>query len=284
MGKYATGRGYWVSAGRVFCQAAASSRERTGGMIGRLHSGRIFAFAAALALFAAPVFAADIDGKNMQLPAQERAVTVSYFRAPGDGKRPAVLLLHGAGGFGKQIASYDHYASELAASGMDAYLVNYYSSADERGMAQGEEIFQRRYVAWVKLVDDLTDYLAKSKDSNGKVGLVGFSNGAILASGAAARDTRVGAAVIYYGGAPWQTLGQVDHFPPLLILHGDADQIIPVRDGKMLAMYAQQLGGKADLVIYPGESHGFGSRLETKNGQDALAQTTAFLRKELDVR
>jgi len=252
-------------------------------MITRLHSGRIFVFAAALAFFAPAVFAADMDGKNMQLPAQERPVNVSYFRAPGQATRPAVLLLHGAGGFGNQIASYNHYASELAASGMDAYLVNYYSDADARGMAHGDEVFQRRYVAWAKLVDDLADYLEKSADSNGKVGLVGFSNGAILASGAAARDPNVSAAVIYYGGAPWPTLGTVNHFPPLLILHGDADQIIPVRDGRMLAMYAQQLGGKADLVIYPGESHGFGSRLQTKNGQDALARTTAFLRKELAV-
>ena len=252
-------------------------------MMTRRLSGRVFIFAAALALFASPVFAADLDGKNIQLPAQERAVNVSYFRAPGDAKRPAVLLLHGAGGFGNQIASYDHYASELAAGGMDAYLVNYYSSADERGMAHGEEVFQRRYVAWVKLVDDLADSLEKGADSNGKVGLVGFSNGAILASGAAAHDANVNAAVIYYGGAPWPTLGEVNHFPPLLILHGDADQIIPVRDGKMLAMYAQQLGGNADLVIYPGESHGFGSRLQTKNGQDALTRTIAFLRKELAV-
>ena len=250
-------------------------------MITRLHSGRVFILAAALAFFAPAVFAADMDGKNIQLPAQERAVNVSYFRAPGEAKRPAVLLLHGAGGFGNQIASYDHYASELAASGMDAYLVNYYSSADEQGMAHGDEVFQRRYVAWAKLVDDLADYLDKSADSNGKVGLVGFSNGAILASGAAARDTNVSAAVIYYGGAPWPTLGDVNHFPPLLIMHGDADQIIPVKESRLLAVYAQQLGAKVDLVIYPGESHGFGSRLQTKNGQDALTRTMAFLRKEL---
>ena len=186
-------------------------------MITRLHSGRIFAFAAALAFLRQMFLRRIWTRKNIQLPAQERAVNVSYFRAPGDGKRPAVLLLHGAGGFGNQIASYNHYASELAASGMDAYLVNYYSGADERGMAHGDEVFQHRYVAWAKLVDDLADYLDKNADSNGRVGLVGFSNGAILASGAAARDTNVSAAVIYYGGAPWPTLGDVNVFPPLLI-------------------------------------------------------------------
>jgi carboxymethylenebutenolidase len=238
----------------------------------------------ALALFATSGLAADIEGQKISLPTPERAVDMTYFRAPGDNPRPAALLLHGAGGFDGQIAAYDHYASELAQNGIDAYLVYYYSAADQQGMRQGEEVFQNRYVAWAKMVGDLADSLKKNKDSNGKIGLVGFSNGAILASGAGAIDRNISAAVIYYGGAPWSTLGSVDHFPPLLILHGDADQIIPVREGKMLAQFAQQFGAKVDLVIYPGESHGFGSRLQTADGADALARTIAFLRQELDVK
>jgi carboxymethylenebutenolidase len=237
-----------------------------------------------LALCAAPVFAADIEGQKISLPTAERAVTMTYFRAPGSAPRPAALLLHGAGGFDGQIAAYDHYASQLANNGIDAYLVYYYSAADQLGMRRGEEVFQNRYVAWAKMVDELADSLRKSKDSNGKIGLVGFSNGAILASGASAIDRNISAAVIYYGGAPWSTLGPVNHFPPLLVLHGDADQIIPVREGKMLADFARQFGAPVDLVIYPGESHGFGSRLQTADGADALTRTIAFLRKELDVK
>jgi carboxymethylenebutenolidase len=240
--------------------------------------------ALALMLGAGSSLAADIEGQKMSLPAPERAVQVTYFRAPGDAKRPAALLLHGAGGFDGQIANYNHYASELASNGIDAYLVYYTSAADESGMRRGEAVFENRYAAWAKLVDDLADSLVKKKESNGKLGLVGFSNGAILASGAAARDAKISAAAIYYGGAPWPTLGPVTRFPPLLILHGDADRIIPVRDGRMLAEFAQERGAKVDLVIYPGESHGFGSRLATKNGADALARTIAFLRKELEVR
>jgi carboxymethylenebutenolidase len=237
-----------------------------------------------LALCATGAFAADGAGQKISLPTPERMVQVTYFRAPGDEKRPAVLLLHGAGGFDRQIAAYDQYASALANNGIDAYLVYYYSAADQEGMRRGEEVFQNRYVAWAKMVGDLADSLKKNKDSNGKLGLIGFSNGGILASGASAIDRNISAAVIYYGGAPWSTLGPVNHFPPLLVLHGDADQIIPVREGKMLADFAEQFGAKVDLVIYPGESHGFGSRLESANGADALKRSIAFLRKELDVK
>jgi carboxymethylenebutenolidase len=225
-----------------------------------------------------------MDGQKITLPASERPVSVTYFRAPGDGKRPAALLLHGAGGFDAQIASYDQYASQLAENGIDAYLVYYYSGADQQSMRHGDDVFQNRYGAWAKLVDDLADGLLKSADSNGKVGLVGFSNGALLASGASARDPKITAAVIYYGGAPWPGVGPVTRFPPLLILHGDADTVIPVTEGRFLADMAHQFGAPADLVIYPGERHGFGSRLTTANGADALKRTIAFLRKQLDVK
>jgi carboxymethylenebutenolidase len=155
-----------------------------------------------LALFPT-VQAAEIAGKPMTLPATERQVKVVHFRAPGDAKRPSALLLHGGGGFDRRIAEYNRYASALANQGIDAYLVYYYSNADERGMSQSGDVFTERYPAWAKLVDDLADHLLKQADSNGKVGIVGFSNGGILATGASTLDPKINAAVIYYGTEPW---------------------------------------------------------------------------------
>jgi carboxymethylenebutenolidase len=226
------------------------------------------------------VEAAEITGKATTLPATERQVKVVYFRAPGETKRPAALLLHGAGGFDRRIADYNRYASALASQGIDAYLVYYYSDADERGMSLSGDIFTDRYPAWAKLVDDLADHLLMQKDSNGKVGLVGFSNGAILATGASTLDPKINAAVIYYGTEPWPLKERAKRFPPLLVLHGDADQIIPVIAGHQLAALAQDVGAKADLVIYPGEGHGFGPNANG-NGADALKRTIMFLKREL---
>lgn len=219
---------------------------------------------------------AEISGKELKLPATERMVRVSYFHAPGEAKRPAALLLHGAGGFDRRIKDYNSYASTLATAGIDAYLVYYYSDADEAGYD-----FAGRYPAWAKLVDDLSDHLLAQPQSNGKVGLVGFSNGGILATGAAALDPKINAAVIYYGTPPWPLHTQVKHYPPLLILHGDADAIISVSAGRELARNAETLGVPVDLVIYPGEAHGFGSNITAKNGADALSRTVAFLQNQL---
>jgi carboxymethylenebutenolidase len=226
--------------------------------------------------------AAEIKGQHILLPAKERQVNVTYFRAPGEAPRPSVLLLHGANGFDAQIANYDRYCSELANNGMDAYLVYYYSFTDQRSMGSGTDVFLDRFGAWTRLVDDLASDVLAEKQSNGKVGLIGFSNGGFLAAGAGALDSRINAAVIYYGAAPFPIIDRVTRFPPLLLLHGDADTIIPVDRGKALASLARQLGGSADLVIYPGESHGFGSRLNTKAGADALTRTVTFLAGELD--
>jgi len=225
----------------------------------------------------------DLAGRKLVLPTRERQVEVTYFRAPGDGPRPAVLLLHGANGFDSQIAGYGRYASTLAGNGIDAYLVYYYSDADEKNLYGGEDIFAKRYPAWTRLVSDLAGYLRKQKLSNGKVGLVGFSNGGILATGASARDPDIAAAVIYYGTQPFPMDVPVTRFAPMLILHGDADQIISIEQGRRLAALAKEFGTPAELVVYPGERHGFGSRLQTANGADALARTIAFLRRELIV-
>jgi carboxymethylenebutenolidase len=228
-----------------------------------------------------PVQAAENVGKDMTLPATERAVHVKLFRAPGDAPRPSVLLLHGAGGFDGRIADYDRYADSFAKAGIDAYLVYYYSDADARQMNAGAEIFETRYAAWAKSVDDMADYLEKQKNSNGRVGVIGFSNGAILATGAVTLDPKINAAVIYYGTEPWPLGVPAKRYPPLLILHGDADRIIPVDAGKELAAAAKKLGGPVDLVIYPGEMHGFGPKLNEKNGADALNRSLAFMEKEL---
>lgn len=244
----------------------------------RIFAGALLAFG----LLPGMARAADIEGRAMVLPAKERQVNVVYFRAPGDAPRPAVLLLHGAMGFDAQLVSYDRYAAQLASNGMDAYLVYYYSPNDQRSMTSGTDVFMARFAAWARLVDDLAGDLLAEKQSNGKVGLIGFSNGGFLAAGAGGLDPHINAAVIYYGAVPFPVGDQITRFPPLLILHGDADTVITVDRGKELAAIAQRLGGTADLVIYPGERHGFGSRLNTKDGADALARTVMFLSKELD--
>ncbi len=242
----------------------------------------IICIAALLPLaFFAPDAKADVDvqGTEMKIPAREREVRVIHFHAPGEAPRPTALMLHGAGGIsGKRIADYNHYAATLASAGIDAYIVYYYSRADEEGR-NGE--FEDRYESWARLIDDVADNILRQKQSNGKIALVGFSNGGILAAGAVVLDPKISAAVVYYGTEPWPLKNVVRHYPPLLILHGTADQIIPVEAGEELARDAKAQGGRVELVTYPGEAHGFGTNMNNKNGVDGLSRTVKFLKEEL---
>ena len=170
------------------------------------------------------------------------------------------MLLHGGGGFDRRIAEYNRYASALASQGIDAYLVYYYSDATTSAACRSAaDIFTERYPAWAKLVDDLADHLLTQPDSNGKVGLVGFSNGGILATGASTLDPKINAAVIYYGTEPWPLEERAKRFPPLLRAarrRGPGDPRASRATSSPL--WLRIVGAKADLVIYPGEGHGFG--------------------------
>jgi carboxymethylenebutenolidase len=232
-------------------------------------------------LTASAGYAADIAGEKILLPAKERQVQVTAFRAPGTAPRGAVMLLHGAGGFERQIQKYDRYASALANEGFDAYLVNYRSDDDMKQLAAGQNVFEDRFADWAKLVDDLADYLKAQKTSNGKVGLIGFSDGGTLTSAASALDKNVTAAVVYYGMDGANVGIEENRFPPMLILHGDADQTIPWSQGEALAQHVQALHAHIEFVLFPGEKHGFGADTATKHGADALKRTIAFLHQQM---
>ena len=220
--------------------------------------------------------AANPDGEKILLPAKERQVSVTYFQAEAAGPHPAVLLLHGAAGFERQIKNYNLYATALAHEGFDAYLVNYRSDEDMKQLAAGNNVFEDRFADWAKLVDDLADYLKTQKNSNGKIGLIGFSDGGTLTSAASALDKNITAAVVYYGMDAENVGMEETRFPPILILHGDADTTIPWSQGEQLAGHVKALGAPIEFVLYPGVKHGFGANLDKWEGADALKRTIAF--------
>ena len=238
-----------------------------------------------LSSFAPAASAADIQGKEMTLPATERAVKVEFFRAPGNAKRPAVLMLHGGQGWGGaegRTENFRQYGSELADHGFDAYMVYYYSDsdiADRKASAPGVSV--HRFPAWAKLVSDLTADAKKMPDSNGKVGLVGFSNGGNLSAHATPLDKNIDAAVVYYGGVSRVPGYEAKRFPPLLIMHGEADTREPIERGRALYAAAKKVGADAEFVSYPNINHGFGQNFGTPSADDAFKRALAFLNKNL---
>lgn len=235
-------------------------------------------------LFAGLASAAD-QPREVTLPATERPVKAEFFPAPGTAKRPAVLMLHGGQGWGGaegRIDDFRHYARELAGHGFDAYMVYYYSDQDIADRkANAPMVSIRRFPAWARLVSDLTADVKRLPSSNGKVALVGFSNGGNLSAHATPLDPNIDAAVIYYGGVSRVPGFVAKRFPPLLIFHGEADTREPIERGIKLFETAKALGGPVEFHSYPGINHGFGQNLGTPAADDAFARTISFLEKNL---
>jgi dipeptidyl aminopeptidase/acylaminoacyl peptidase len=57
--------------------------------------------------------------------------------------------------------------------------------------------------------------------------------------------------------------------PPTLIVHGDADRLVPVSHGERMYAALQEAGVESELVVIPGGDHGF-TRAEDRARAEAL--------------
>ncbi len=78
---------------------------------------------------------------------------------------------------------------------------------------------------------------------------------------------------------------QVRHFPPLLILHGDADTVVPVSRAYQLKQAVVDQGGEVEMHIYPGAHHAFNGTFSSAYSEtaamDSFNRTIDFLKRRL---
>lgn len=206
--------------------------------------------------------------------------------APGEARRPTVLLLHGAKGLKAQAPAYDRYARDLAAAGLDTWLFSYYRVGEaaairRAGSAAGREVLYARFVdGWVSLIHEVAALALKQERSSAGVGLLGFSLGGMVGVAAANRSI-FSALGILYGAAPDFYRPRLSALPPIIDLHGSADKAVPLALGEQLVATAKQIGGKAELVVYQGQVHGFDLDLTNPYSQPARMRAVPFLKDVL---
>jgi carboxymethylenebutenolidase len=202
-------------------------------------------------------------------------------------QHPVILLLHGRGGYQGAKDIYDRYADRLASHGYDVYAVQYYDANDERVMespdrSARQDLFQRRLRGWVATVRAGIGYVAREPSTDARrIGLLGFSNGALIAIGTAGLDRRVGAVVELYGAMPSALSSVITRLPPTLILHGDADQVIGVEKAYALERFLQERSIPHAVHIYPGADHGFDGDPVSPEARDAQRRTVDFFDAQL---
>lgn len=192
------------------------------------------------------------------------------------GKRPAVLMLHGSDGW-EQMKAYRFVGNDLAAQGHVAILIRYYDrtgtpdeiSPEQRGeflrwlngkaIKEKDHPARRYFEEWIDTVSDAAAYARGLKHvDERRIGLVGFSLGGYLAVAAAAREhLRITALVEMFGGVPVEYRNKVRTLPPSLIVHGEEDDIVPVREADALIGLLTQKKQRFEAEIYPQVGHVF---------------------------
>ncbi len=219
-----------------------------------------------------PLTSHAVRDTEVSLSGAGRAMTVERFEPDAEGPFPAVLLLHGADGLRYRGPVYRTTARHLAGRGLRVLVPHYFERTGTPGHASAARPLD--FLGWMEAVTDTIGTAGP-----GPVGLVGFSLGAYLALAVAGRDERVAAVVDVCGGLPALIAGGFTRMPPVLILHGGADTVVPPREARTLESWLRERGTPCEVVIYPGEGHS----LSEAAADDALRRTTAFLMKHLGV-
>jgi carboxymethylenebutenolidase len=225
--------------------------------------------------------AAEIDEASDTFPSHGKRVAVDRFAPKAPGRYPLVIVLHGAGGIGAEGRSsmLHEEARRLARRGYVAMVPHYFDRT--AGAKLNNPVKNARYYKiWMETVADLVTHASRLPQvDRRRVGLLGHSLGAGLAVSNAMADKRVSAVVEYAGslvfidGPPPQPLPM----PPTLILHGDADNIVPVSEAHKLEALFGEWQTPYEIKIYPGAGHGF----RGDDAQDAWNRTVAFLDRHL---
>jgi carboxymethylenebutenolidase len=228
--------------------------------------------------------------EQLSIDADDGPVALTRYAADQAGKRPSVIMLHGTRGFEFRLPAYERYAQALTAKGIDAYLLHYFTAADAPAFDRRKiprdrrEAYEAaRFDGWAGRVSAVVTAILARSDSSGHIGVLGFSLGGYVAADAAARDSRVAALAVLYGGMPDAMVSDVKHLPPLIDLHGHADHNIPFAKGEELVKLGRAVGAEAELVAYPGKPHGFDFSETDPMAVDAIGRVVTFFEARLNV-
>lgn len=196
---------------------------------------------------------------------------------PGSGRHAALVVLHGAGGAAQYWLS--RFAPMVAQAGLALYAPHYFEKTEIQRPTLANILDGRHFGEWLAAVKDAVTYVAARPAVDvSRIGVLGISLGGYLAVALATQDARVRALAEISGGVPLGWEERISSLmPPTLILHGEADDVVPVAEAYKLENLLKNCAAKYQMEIFPGQTHWFDG-----SGQFALLMRSAgFLQRYL---
>jgi phospholipase/carboxylesterase len=190
----------------------------------------------------------------------------SFGPRAGGMPRSLVVLLHGVGADGQDLIGLAPLLAEqlphalfVAPDGpqpcdMAPYGRQWFSLQDRRpeAMLAGVRRTAPQLDAWL----DAT--LRRHGLDDRQLALLGFSQGTMMALHVAPRRTNAPAAVVGFSGAllgPAELAAEIRVRPPVLLVHGDADEIVPVQALDAAVAGLAKLEVPVQWLVRPGLPH-----------------------------
>jgi carboxymethylenebutenolidase len=202
-----------------------------------------------------------------------KSIRIDHYFPSKPGSHPAVLLVHGSGG---PLGGIDPFANQAAQFGVHVFVVHYFERTGHNWVAPGE--IEPNFIVWWETLSDAVSFISVQPNVDSpRIALLGFSLGAYLSLALAAYDKRVVAVAELFGGFPKEIEANAATLPPVLILHGEADKVVPVSEAYRLEAICKRHNIPYEIKIYRGQGHGFTGLAQ----MDAMRRIVGFLRKNL---
>jgi dienelactone hydrolase len=216
---------------------------------------------------------------RLSTPSDGHRIRIDKYATSQGGKRPAILVLHGAGGTLLDGPEMRRVARQLAEAGNTVYLVHYFNRTGTIfGFDSG---MQRNFASWLATVRDCIRFAQQDNADLSPVGIYGYSLGGFLALAAASDNPGVGAVVEHAGGIWNGNEELIRHMPPVLIIHGEGDRRVPFQKyAQPLTDILRKRSATFKTHFFPEEGHVFTARAMAKVRADA----TEFFRQHLGRR
>jgi phospholipase/carboxylesterase len=180
--------------------------------------------------------------------------------------RSLVVLLHGAGsyaadmiglapGWAARLPHTEFVAPDAPAANDLAAIGRQWFSMQDRSLLG----MIRAAAAGAAALDEFLDeILAERGLDDGRMALVGMSQGAMVALHVGLRRARAPAAIVGYSGmllAGPELVREIRARPPVLLVHGEADPIVPVGALDAAAIGLRAVGVAVETERRPGVGH-----------------------------